>query len=190
MNFLGSVIFIFIISMGAVYASPNARIIDLEMYPNNEKSDNFPATVKLTVLEDFNDWITKASSTAEQEDFIERMVRIYSESEDVDEIETIWVESSFNELRDTLYSSPDLFDKNSNYYAAIEDSRVLGVIKYGSYEIILVEHKLSADNIRRRHYPVHVSEESRLLSNEITNDEFYQYILRKLLEQLYSRWSY
>lgn len=171
-------------------AEPNSRIIELEMKPLGEPSSRSLPVVRFQVVEDFSGWINQKTQLSSYEQFIKLMVKTYSEAQAVNGIETIWDSRSFEGVKDMLSSDPAIFEQNSNYYENIADSKVLGVVVYGDYEIIFVNHKVSGtDKLRERYYPVYLSNKNRVLSNEISKDVFYQYLINKLQRQLFDRWT-
>lgn len=170
-------------------AEPKQRIIELELKPLGEPSSRTLPVVRFPVVEGFSGWIDQKSQLTNYEEFIKLMVKTYSEAKTVSELSKIWDSRSFSEIQKMLSSDSDIFEQNSNYYNEIQDNKILGVVIYGNYEIIFVNHKMSDGDSRERYYPVYFSDEKRVLSNEISNDVFYQYLINKMQSQLIERWS-
>ena len=180
---------VFILFSGITNADPKQRMIEIEMKPLGEASSRALPIVRFPVVEEFSGWIREKSQLSAYESFIQKMVKTYSDASNVDELANLWDSRSFTEIQKMLSSDAKIFDQNSSYYKRIQNSRVLGVVIYGNYEIIFVSHKLTDDESRNRYYPVWVRDDSRVLSNEIGNDVFFQYIINKLQDDLFERWS-
>lgn len=176
-------------SFGAA-ADIKQRMIEVRLAPDDSaKVQSTVPIVRFSVIEGFSGWISEKNELTEQEAFIKRMVETYSDSDSISGIESLWDSRSFDDLRQLFSTSDDLFQQNSNYYKEITDSRVTGVIVYGEYEIIFAEHKMKGnEQSRERQYPTLLKKDVRVLSNEITDDAFYQYILQKIRPQLLERW--
>lgn len=174
---------------GITNADPKQRMIEIEMKPLGEASSRALPIVRFPVVEEFSGWIREKSQLSAYESFIQKMVKTYSDASNVDELVNLWDSRSFPEIQKILSSGAEIFDQNSSYYKRIQNSRVLGVVICGNYEIIFLSHKLTDDESKNRYFPVWVKDDSRVLSNEIGNDVFFQYIINKLQDDLYERWS-
>ncbi|QSP95536.1 hypothetical protein LPB19_03725 [Marinobacter salinisoli] len=189
MKFISLLIFLVFFS-GVVTAETKQRVIEIEMKPIGETTNKLVPLVRVPVIEGFSGYVENKKNMNNHEQFIRLMVETYSSADTVDGIQKIWDSRSFESVKKMLSSDPDIFDQNSKYYSRIEKSKVLGVVLYGSYEIIFVKHKISgSEEFRERYYPVYLQDGERVLSNEIGNDYFYQFIVSKIKPDLLERWS-
>jgi hypothetical protein len=189
MKIIFALVLAFGFSFGAA-ADVKQRMIEISLAPDDSsKAQSILPIVRFPVIEGFSGWISEKKELTEQEAFIKRMVETYSSSDSISGIEPLWDSRSFDNLRQLFSTSGDLFQQNANYYKEITDSRVTGVIVYGDYEIVFAEHKMNGnEKPRERQYPTLLKEDGRVLSNEVTDDAFYQYILHKIRPQLLERW--
>lgn len=77
--------------------------------------------------------------------------------------------------------SKDAFERNGAFFRNIETTRLISVMRYGTYYLFVVEHEVKGIGPYMKLYAALLEGEAYLMTNGLKGDVFYEKIVPDLL---------
>jgi len=105
---------------------------------------------------------------------------------DAGKIGALWNPSERQSIR-KMMENKEAMERNTALFRNILESRLVGVMRYGQFSLVFVDHKLQGAGPYLKTYPVLVSGNTVYMTNQLSGDFFYEKLSSALAEFIESK---
>lgn len=130
--------------------SPNPDILEVSatFLPDTEYSltiadEQISSKISFNMLLESGEWLMqKEDELSKAETFLKSMINTYKDITDIIDLEPFLDDASYREAQEEYSVDPDILNSYSLTYGTFyHDTRILGIVRYGDYDLILTENK-------------------------------------------------